>query len=76
MPSRESLRIRLRLMHRWEAIAERLTHNDESALAEAIDILEGIRLNATCESMTWVFRGLVSALDQMQPQIDAGGWKM
>ena len=49
MPSPESLRIRLQLMHRWEAIAERLAHNDESALAEAVDILEGIRLNATCE---------------------------
>ena len=55
---------------------ERLAHNDQAALTEAIDILEGIRLNATCESMTWVFRGLVSALDQMQSQIDAGGWKM
>jgi hypothetical protein len=62
-------------MHEWEAIAARLEANDESALCDAIDILQGVILKAHCPTMALVFRGLVKALDGMQEQLDREGWK-
>ena len=70
MPLPESLRLRLQLLHKFEALAARLKDGDESALPEAVDVLQGISLSADCETMAMVFRGLVQTLRNMQPEID------
>jgi hypothetical protein len=74
MPSPETLRTRLRSLYQWEEIAACLEHGDESAMADAIDILQGVILNADMPTMARVFRGVIATLDQMQEQIDREGW--
>ncbi len=75
MPSPASLRLRVKLIHDFEQLSERLAHGDETAMEEARDRLVGISLAADCQTMADVFRALGQVLTDQQVTIDHGGFR-
>jgi hypothetical protein len=73
--SPEGKRLRCRLIHKFEQLASHLEAADESALTEAQDCLIGISMRSEVYTMGLVFRALVQTLDNMQGEIEAGGFR-
>jgi hypothetical protein len=79
MPTPSTLRKRLQLTHDFEQLYSRLESGDAAAVEEAIeearDIICGLVLCEDAEVLALVFRALVKVLDDMQQEIDHGGWQ-
>lgn len=76
MPTPANLRLRLKLLSDFDQLVARLEARDDSAIKEAQDRLYGIALTEDPGTLALIFRALARVLEEQQPAIDAGGFKM
>ena len=74
MPSPESLRIRVQLIHTFDQLAERLANGDASAIEEAQDRIAGLAICDDPYVLSLVMRAMARVLTDQQEELDRGGW--
>ena len=75
MPTPETLRLRLRLISKFDQLAARLEAGDETAVEAAHDHICGLVVCDDASTLALVMKALAGVLSDFQDEIDENGYR-